>query len=627
MIWRSRRLSQCLVLILVVTQTVCHECALWLAPSHLGTENEPKYGLFAGRNYRTNETLPLAELAIPLIDMVESFNRKTRERDAILELWESYMWTAEFGGSAWEGHLSSPLAIPGVGMLPQFHTGISNVDFLQEGVMKRKRPKSPKTGTPHPSRGAITPYYNVTLKTTKAIPAGMELFADFGEVWDGNFTQDIYQDRIYRSDYDHADRIVKELVKLYEDLPDLSLEFQEDLLDFIVTKVLGVAAGKHAKTIRSLIPENPRKLQKVLDAGGTFLYRYPDLVRSPDWLSKNGYCMDSLRIGPSTIAYAGRGAFAARKFQRGEIITVSPMLHFADKNLLTMYPLKPVKNKATGESSLEHDHSSEPLGQQMLLNYCWGHPESSLLLFPMASHVSLINHQSDSPSARVAWARVKDNGLANQHKYQDFTVRELAFVDRPVVVMKFVAERDIEEGEEVTIDYGQEWSQAWEDYLRRWEVTRATKSHPWQAADAKDYYSRRPLETRDTIQQNPYPPNVATACFLHTRERPEGFVMQEGALRVNEWYLPDDPYIHFQGNRLYVVDVLERQEAGEEHFYNYTVLARYSESEFQRVMHVPHHSCTFVQRPYTSDIHLQGAFRQPIGVPDFIFPQKWRDLR
>ena len=71
---------------------------------------------------------------------------------------------------------------------------------------------------------------------------------------------------------------------MYDDLPDLSLEMQGDLLDFILHKVLGAAAGKHAKTIRSLIPDNPRKLKKVLDAGGTFLYRYPDLIRQETWL-------------------------------------------------------------------------------------------------------------------------------------------------------------------------------------------------------------------------------------------------------------------------------------------------------------------------------------------------------
>ena len=173
------RLLLCLPLLSLLRTVVvnCHECTLWLAPSHLGTEKEPKYGLFAGTAFQANETLPLAELAIPLIDMIESYNRKTPQRHAILELWESHLWTAEFAGTAWEGHLSAPLAIPGIGILPQYHSGTSNVDFLQEGVLMRERPKSPKAGTPHPSRGAITPYYNVTLKTTKAIPAGM------GKLW------------------------------------------------------------------------------------------------------------------------------------------------------------------------------------------------------------------------------------------------------------------------------------------------------------------------------------------------------------------------------------------------------------------------------------------------------------
>ncbi len=158
---------------LVATAYLDNECSLWLAPSNTGTEQEPRYGIFAGRTYQQNEMLPLAELAIPLIDMVESYNRNTPRRDMIVGFLESNLWTSEYAGTAWEANHSAPVYIPGIGVLPQYHTGISNVHIWQKSVLLREKTKSPKAGTPHPSRGAITPYYNVTLRASRDIPAGM----------------------------------------------------------------------------------------------------------------------------------------------------------------------------------------------------------------------------------------------------------------------------------------------------------------------------------------------------------------------------------------------------------------------------------------------------------------------
>ena len=31
-----------------------------------------------------------------------------------------------------------------------------------------------------------------------------------------------------------------------------------------------------------------------------------------------------------------------------------------------------------------------------------------------------------------------------------------------------------------------------------------------------------------------------------------------------------------------------------------------------------------VDRPYTTDHWLEGAFRHPIGIPDDVFPEAWQ---
>ncbi|KAG7372016.1 hypothetical protein IV203_018159 [Nitzschia inconspicua] len=168
----------------------------------------------------------------------------------------------------------------------------------------------PESGLAQLLRGAITPYYNATLQATECIPAGMELFADFGSSWDGNLTENFYQDKIHRYDYDIADDLVESLIAFFDKFPNLSLDMQEDVMDFMLQKILRTATGANAKTINSLIPANPRKLKKVKEAGGTFMYQYQDMIKSNKWLHENGFCLNAIRQGPSTIPHAGRGAFA-----------------------------------------------------------------------------------------------------------------------------------------------------------------------------------------------------------------------------------------------------------------------------------------------------------------------------
>lgn len=412
---------------------------------------------------------------------------------------------------------------------------------------------------------------------------------------------------------------------LYRDFPYVSIDIQEDILDFFLGEVLGTAANKHAKNIRSLIPENPRRLQRVLEAGGSFMYRYGDMLRTEDWFAKNGYCLDALRIGQSSIRDAGRGAFANRPFHDGEIITLSPMLHIADKSLLNMYRIDAFVDPRNGERF--HDFVTEegPIGKQLLLNYCFGHSESSLLLFPLGSHVGLINHRKE-PNAYITWSRVRDNGLPNQHAFQDVSVSELAKIDRIVAVMKVVALRAIAEDEEVTIDYGDEWQKAYDSYNQTWESFHAGSVHPLRAEDLREMHLHKPFDTLDTLSSESHPETVSTACFLGTRERPDGLARLDGDIEVTEFNQPESGPL-FTSRRLFTVDILDRRETKDVFFYNYTVLAHLHSGGHHKVLNVPHAACTFVDKPYTSDTHMAGAFRHSIGIPDRDFPQAWRDLR
>lgn len=606
-----------------------NECRLWLGPSHLGTDSEPEYGIFAGKNFERDDIIPNIEIAIPLVDWTEKFNRQTKLDNAIVEFVESQVWTGDFAGAKWEGEHSTIVAIPGVGNLANYHSGMHNVDWLQSAALLRKKSDVFEPGIAHLARGAISHYHNLTMKATQSIPAGMELYANFGETWDNKESlDDSFQDKITRWDYQHADQILEAISKFMDEHDkDLSSDLKEDILDFMLEKVLGTAAGKRAKVIRSLIPSDPKKLKDVQEAGGAFMYRNKDLVKSQRWLKKHAICMDNLRAGPSTIPEAGRGAFSTRKISKGKIIAPSPMIHIANDALLQMYQITESENTKTGDVVLNYD-KSKPLQQQLMTNYCFGHRESNILLFPIGPLVNLINHApSGKANAYVTWSRHKH--VTNDHSLHDLSAEQLAERSRVGIVMVVQALRDIEEGEEIFLNYGSGWEEAWKEYVDKGnEEFGKDKTWDLKADDMKIQYRDIPFATDLKDGVNPYPPSVATTCFLKTEDVQDGRPRRSPNGHEIFRFADDMTPEKFTGADMYVCDVLSRTEKlTDGNLYNYTVLAKISDEDIVQVENVPHAAITFVDQPYQSDLHTPGGFRHYIGIPDSDFPQAWRNLR
>jgi hypothetical protein len=96
---------------------------------------------------------------------------------------------------------------------------------------------------------------------------------------------------------------------------------------------------------------------------------------SADWIRQNGMCLENLLPFQSTLPHAGQGAFAQYHIQSGDIVIPAPLLQIMDKGVLDIY-----------------DHG-DLIGTQLLINYCFSHPESTLLLCP-DTQAELINHCS-----------------------------------------------------------------------------------------------------------------------------------------------------------------------------------------------------------------------------------------
>jgi hypothetical protein len=177
-------------------------CRLWLAPSYLSEGSTVKYGLFAGVDFAVNETIPDVEIGFPFVDFLVDPNKNTRYNKGILDYLEGLMWTSDYAGAKFEGNHTATTFIPGVGALSNYHSGYSNIDWLQGSVLLRDREKGlTEPGQAHLSRGAISNTYNLTMVATRHIPAGMELFANYGDVWDDKSDENQFQDKFYRQDY------------------------------------------------------------------------------------------------------------------------------------------------------------------------------------------------------------------------------------------------------------------------------------------------------------------------------------------------------------------------------------------------------------------------------------------
>ena len=150
--------------------------------------------------------------------------------------------------------------------------------------------------------------------------------------------------------------------------------------------------------------------------------------RSVDWIIENGRCIDNIVPGRSTLPGAGRGAIAQRLVVRGEVIVPVPLLQIMDRGSLTIF----------SREHLEKTGEDESVGTQMLLNYCFGHEESSLLLCPLTNAV-LINHCSarkgqcgnKGPNAMYRWDTTWDR---TTKQWLNMTLDELHEVCRAVRV-------------------------------------------------------------------------------------------------------------------------------------------------------------------------------------------------
>lgn len=250
-----------------------------------------------------------------------------------------------------------------------------------------------------PGVGSFTPYHSSETTITHAVQAGAELFASYGAEWipaipgaqvtldphldkANSFLQELYRPFVQQ----HASKMTEALKQaLWEfttfDYPITSPPMT-NLPKTQPWSAVEQAIVKNEQTQRKTSTTDDDNVEEE-DVVRQFIRKQS--IRSIDWLNENGYCQDHIIPGRSTILQAGRGAFAARDLPRGTIVGYSPLIHMGTDGreiLDILYEDDVEFDEDDAEQRRPRDAEMERHQYDLILNYNFGHANSSILLTP-----------------------------------------------------------------------------------------------------------------------------------------------------------------------------------------------------------------------------------------------------
>ena len=407
-----------------------------------------------------------------------------------------------------------------------------------------------------------------------------------------------------------------------------------------------------------------------------------DTTVNVDDLFGSGTCLDNIYPGKSTNGH-GRGALASRLIPSGSIVAPVPVLPLPRAELkflrlkewkkVNSFRKKMLKEKNGGVDDVRDDALPMPPDlewrEQLMLNYCYGHEQSSVLLFPYGVFVNYINHapssseSSDGPVANVKlqWSERLMNSTADSSNLdlRSLTPNQLWDESTNVegLVLELVASKEIKPDEEILLDYGSIWSKAWKEHIDQYPETilQLADDHTLEKDYSPAYImddAVTNLRTAEEQVQFPYSENVFTACFYRYDNgiATKSDTVNKGKTQATPWKMSLGL---FDMTNLRPCKVISREPADDRFatpeqlkqqgqppqgkmLYTAIIQNRPGLPENERipkgtkhvVSGIPRGAFRFVDRPYTSDIHLEGAFRHSIGIDEAgIFPEAWLDLK
>jgi len=599
-------------------------CGLFLAESGI-----PGAGLaiFTGKEIQKSEKVMSDDIVI-LLDNYDMHRKLGRWYNKVFDeeadkqrgkgVLDNYHWqgSSGIGGSEAESVCS---IMGGAGALSNSHLGLVNSDLVTPSlttILYRAK---------DPGAGASTTY-TTSFRATKSILPGEEILIDYGE--DYFSSRRAFRGLPRTEDYEKADKVIQKFSELVE-LIEASAESRRRLWEMLR------GALPEKKRFVAAVPVQFEDVNQAVEIG-TARALMPNTVRSIDWLERNGVCLDNIRPGLSTIRQAGRGAFATRVIRKGQIIAPMPVLHI-QRQYLERY-----------ESDDDDDPEEEvtQLGSFLLKNYMFGHPSSSLLLFPYTPVVNFVNHNATRANAELRWSTTglpAHNASWLERSPEDLETNE----DHVGLIMELVATREILPGEEVFLNYnadqkqGADWDSAWNDHVRGWRP----------APDAKRYVSAGELN-RDVgwiklMSEMSDDEEVDYLCFAANPKKTDSTSnrtehesedeAEDDKERAYEWkYQPGIfQFTHYAedcriqrrilSNKDYD-DAYNRKDSIRPVDVRYEASIRFDGVKSVTVTNIPRKAVRYADMQHSSDLFLPNAFRHEAYLPDSMIPKAWRDV-
>jgi SET domain len=363
---------------------------------------------------------------------------------------------------------------------------------------------------------------------------------------------------------------------------------------------------------------NTPEEREMLDKNSSLTQiRVSDSTRDQAWLHEHGTCADHIREGVSTIRQAGRGAFATRSLPEGAVVSAMPLIQIINKNVLEMYTFEDIKTKKLRQRTR--------IGYQMIINYCYGHLNSTMLLCPYGPIVNLVNHNQTRANVKLKWAD-PDRGN-HEPEMLAKAVNEFEADRTAKLAMELVAIRDILEGEEILLDYGDSWERAWQKHVEDWNIEGAENYVSSYMLNAEEITMRTEYEQLS----EPYPGNINLECDSRIWKRiNETLFHTTYAIDIIKpdnyeyWTCDVLRYRVVNGTTLYTVVVTRPKDKKKK-----KTPPKPDEpppERYLKLIDIPRMAIRFTDRPYTSDMFLQEAFRHHIGIPDSLFPKAWMNF-
>ncbi|KAL3823645.1 hypothetical protein ACHAXA_009750 [Cyclostephanos tholiformis] len=370
-----------------------------------------------------------------------------------------------------------------------------------------------------PGVGAFTPHHGVEFTVSKkgGIYAGMELLLNYGPTWSSKNKQmlawlgdgedhDVKREREGFVDginkkWDHLDK--RERRDCPDELPTEKAKRDRLAKGMAADSSLFGDGDRPYSEYRTNDhhPHNETADDDDDNEGEEKSSPWPldngpyQIMKSLPWLDRNGICLSSgrLQVKRSSIKYAGRGVFATTHIGRDQVVLTSPLIVMRREDF-DIYRTNP-----DADFLKDQIDKSTVVGVELIYNYAFAHPDSPLYLVPNAPLANFINHggpfashkpksvganvelrwpKDGSNAAKLfewAYKQKRANRFDNDFENTTFDDANPWLRDHPIDVLErsgklaleYVALRDIHNGEEILLDYGRLWQDAWEEYSGR----------------------------------------------------------------------------------------------------------------------------------------------------------------